>query len=110
MKTVIDDERPVFTLINKFTTTAESAPKIVESLRSFTEHSTMGRPGFVGASIHVSRDGSRVVNYVQWDDEASYRAMFDDPAAKAHFDDVGAIALSVDPVRYDVAYVGSAAR
>ncbi len=107
MKTVIDDARPIFTLINTFTTTPENVPKIVKSLVSFTQRSTMHRPGFIGASIHVSRDGTRVVNYVQWEDDAAFGAMFADPATHAHLDEVRSLASSVDPVRYDVVYVAS---
>jgi quinol monooxygenase YgiN len=110
MTTVIDDARPVFTLINTFTATAENVPKIVASLMAFTQRTTMHRPGFVGTSIHVSRDGTRVVNYVQWADDASFQAMFADPAAQEHMDEVRSLATSVDPVRYDVVYVGSRAR
>ncbi len=34
-------------------------------------------PGFVSANYHLSLDGTVVVNYARWQDEASYRDSFD---------------------------------
>ncbi len=62
--------------------------------------------GFVGASVHRSVDGSYVVNYVQWETQQHFAAMFDNAEAKAHMERVKALALSVNPVFYEVAYVG----
>jgi quinol monooxygenase YgiN len=67
-----------------------------------------GLPGFVGASVHVSLDGARVVNYVQWRSRADLDAMLALPEAKTHMAEVGALADKVEPVPYRVAYVGVA--
>ena len=80
----------------------------MESLRRFTEGVARALPGFVGASVHVSLDGARVLNYVQWRSRADLDAMLALPQAKAHVTEVGALADKVDPVPYRVAYVGSA--
>jgi C-6 monooxygenase len=34
-------------------------------------------PGFLSANYHVSIDGTRVVNYAEWESEESYRRSFD---------------------------------
>jgi hypothetical protein len=35
--------------------------------------------GFVGGKLHRSRDGTRLIQYLQWRDEAAYRLCMDDP-------------------------------
>lgn len=41
-------------------------------------------PGVVSANTHVSTDGSRVVNYAQWDSTEAFQAMTQNPAAREH--------------------------
>lgn len=105
MKATIDDAGTVFTLINTFTTVPEDAPKIVESLRRFSNESASTMEGFVGASVHVSLDKTRVVNYVQWENETFFKRMFSDPRAIAHMREVRTFATAIDPVVYGVAFV-----
>ena len=102
----IDDTAEVFTLINTFHTSRERQEAIVDSLRRFTETVARDLPGFVGASVHVSLDGARVVNYVQWRSRSDLDAMLALPEAKAHMAEVGALADKVEPLPYRVAYVG----
>jgi quinol monooxygenase YgiN len=107
MITQIDQSAEIFTLINTFHTSPDRQPAIVESLRRFTEDFARARPGFISASVHVSLDGARVVNYVQWRHRADLQSMLETPEAQGHLADVGALADRVDPVPYRVAYVGS---
>lgn len=37
-------------------------------------------PGFLGGSLHVSLDGTRLVQHTRWRSEEEYRACIDDPA------------------------------
>jgi len=108
MKALIDDARDVFTLINTFHTAADRQEAVVNSLRRFTEDFARSLPGFIGASVHVSLDGTRVVNYVQWKTGDDLRSMLAAPEAQAHTAEVGALADRVDPVPYAVAFVGTA--
>ena len=103
----IDDSAEIFTLINTFHTSRKRLAAIVESLRRFTADVARSLPGFVGASVHVSLDGGRVVNYVQWRSRADIEAMLALPAAQAHMAEAAALADRVDPVPYRVAYVGA---
>lgn len=103
----IDDSVEIFTLINTFHTSRDRQAAVVESLRRFTEDFALSMPGFIGASVHVSLDGARVVNYVQWRNGADIQAVLATPEAKAHIAEVAALADQVDPVPYRVAYVGS---
>ena len=36
-------------------------------------------PGYVGGALHVSEDGERMVQYLQWRSEEEFRACVDDP-------------------------------
>ncbi|MFD9814354.1 antibiotic biosynthesis monooxygenase [Streptomyces sp. NPDC059080] len=38
-------------------------------------------PGLLGAHLHVSEDGSRVLNHAEWEDHAAWRAFADGPVS-----------------------------
>ncbi len=103
----IDDTANIFTLINTFHTSPDRQAAIVESLRRFTTDFANSLPGFIGASVHISLDGARVVNYVQWRSPDAIQSMLATPEAKAHMAEVAALADRVDPIPYRVAFVGS---
>ncbi len=105
VQTTIDDQAHIFTLINTFKVHEGRAAPVVASLQKFTEEQTKRMPGFVGASVHVSLDGTTVVNYVQWKTRAAFDAMFETPAAKEHMRELKALVVRVSPIFYDVVYV-----
>ena len=105
---VITQGRLIVTLINTFTVEPDYQEAVVESLTRATETIMQGLPGFIGASVHKSLDGRYVANYAQWESEAQFHAMFQNPDAKAHMEEVTALAVSVLPILYTVAYVGDA--
>ena len=105
MPATIDESAHVFTLLNTFHTSPERQDAIVDSLRRFTQETARGLPGFVGASVHASLDGRRVLNYVQWARRENLDAMLARDDARAHMAEVGALADAVDPVPYRVAFV-----
>ncbi len=108
MRTIIDDQARIFTLINTFKVNEGQAAQVVGSLRKFTEEHTVRMPGFMGSSIHVSFDGTTVVNYAQWETRHTFDAMFDSPAAKEHMRELKAFVVSISPLFCDVVYVGKA--
>ena len=57
--------------------------------------------------MHASLDGRRVLNYVQWARREDLEAMLVTPEAQAHMREVAALAETVDPVPYRVAFVGA---
>ena len=95
MRAVINDSADIFTLINTFTVVPQKQGDVVKSLSDFTEQHARSLTGFIGASVHASLDGCRVVNYVQWDCEADLDAMMASPPAQAHIKEVGALAPSM---------------
>lgn len=106
----IDPAAPVFTLINTFHTTPDRQAAIVASLQRFTQETARALPGFVGACVHASLDGQRVLNYVQWARREDLDAMLATPEAQAHMAEVAALAGRIDPVPYRVAFVGAVER
>jgi tetracenomycin F1 monooxygenase len=103
----IEAGREIFTLINTFHVRPSDQGALVAELAAVTERSMRHLPGFVGASVHKSVDGNYVVNYVQWETQEDFAAMFENAEAKAHMAKVKALALSVTPAFYVVAYVGA---
>ncbi len=102
----IEAGTPIFTLINTFTVEPDRQDDVVASLRDITEKVMRGLPGFISACVHKSLDRKHVANYVQWRTPADFQAMFVDPRAKAHMEEVRAMAIDVMPIVYEVAYVG----
>jgi quinol monooxygenase YgiN len=84
--TVIDADADVVTLINHFTVDPTHQRELVDLLIRATANVIRHRPGFITANIHASVDGTRVVNYAQWETEDAMRSMLADPVCKEHTD------------------------
>lgn len=63
------------------------------------------QPGFVSISLHRSRDGGHVVNYVQWRDRKSLETAHHSPEFRKKWPEFGKIADEIDPSLYDVVLV-----
>jgi heme-degrading monooxygenase HmoA len=100
--TTINEHAPYATLINVFTVAPERAAELAEMLRTATEETMRFAPGFISANIHVSTDGTRVVNYAQWQSAEAYRAMLHDPIAREHMGVCAAVTTSFEPRLYTV--------
>lgn len=98
---------PYATLINVFTVDPARSDQLVELLDAATEAVMRHVDGFISANIHISADGSRVVNYAQWASPDAYQAMLANPVAREHMTKAADIAISFDPNLYDVASVHS---
>lgn len=103
--TTISADANVATLINVFTVSPERQQELVDILVRTTEDVMQHLPGFVAANIHPSTDGTRVVNYAQWESAEAFQAMLGDAIAQEHMGQVSAIAEHVDPHLYAVASV-----
>ncbi|HEV7650128.1 MAG TPA: antibiotic biosynthesis monooxygenase [Actinophytocola sp.] len=62
---------PIATLINVFVVQPDRQRRLVELLVRATEDVISHQPGFIAANIHASEDGTRVVNYAQWESPAA---------------------------------------
>lgn len=90
------------TLINVFTVEPEQAERLASLLTSATEEVMQHVDGFISANIHLSADGTRVVNYAQWRDAAAMQAMLQDPTAREHMSKCAELAIGFDPHLYTV--------
>jgi quinol monooxygenase YgiN len=100
--TTIERHAPYATLINVFTVAPERASELAALLDDATEKVMRHVPGFISANIHVSTDGTRVLNYAQWQSAEAYGAMLADPTAREHMGAAAALAESFDPHIYTV--------
>jgi hypothetical protein len=99
MTTTIKPGHDIVTLINVFTVEPNNQQQLVDLLIEATEKTIRHLPGFISANIHQSLDGSRVVNYAQWQRREDFEAM---PHLKAA-SEMGKAA----PRLYDVAHVNN---
>jgi quinol monooxygenase YgiN len=102
LMTTIEQHGSCATLINVFTVEPERARELAGLLTAATDEVMQHVPGFVSANIHLSTDGTRVVNYAQWDSADAFQAMLTNPAAREHMDKCAALATSFDPHLYTV--------
>ena len=100
--TTIEQNSGYVTLINVFTVEPDRAAELAALLHAATQEVMRHQPGFRSANIHVSTDGTHVVNYAQWDSAEAYRAMLADPTTQQHMADAAALAISFDPHLYTV--------
>lgn len=73
--TVISPGQQLCTMINTLTVKPENQQKLFEYLRQMTDEVVVHCPGFVSANFHLSKDGTRIINYAQWQNLADLQAM-----------------------------------
>lgn len=95
-------EGNVCTLINVFETTPEQQQALIDAWIRFTEE-IKDEPGFVGAALHKSADGVRVVNYAHWRSQADFDAFVQRHGRE--FEQLGQNAIRLDPHTYEVVYL-----
>jgi heme-degrading monooxygenase HmoA len=95
---------PVVTLINVFTVDPAGQDELVARWQQATDDVMRHRPGFISASIHRSFDGTKVINYAQWESRDAFAAMFQDPEASAQLTRLAEIGTP-DPVLCEVVSV-----
>ena len=72
----------VFTEIVVFTVEPEHQQPLIDAIVSEVDRWVKHQPGFISASFHKSLDGTKVVNYAQWQSQADWRAFTQDPQGK----------------------------
>ena len=66
------------------------------------------QPGFVSIALHRSKDGSHIVNYIQWHDADTLEAAHRSPEFRKKWPRLGEIADEIEPCLYDVVHVQAA--
>jgi heme-degrading monooxygenase HmoA len=81
-----------------------------EVLELMTEraHFMAKQPGFVSISLHRSKDGTHVVNYIQWDSAENLSAAHHSPEFRKKWPEFGKLAEDIEPSLYDVVQVEAA--
>jgi quinol monooxygenase YgiN len=91
MRTTIETEGSVVTVINVFTVEPSRQNDLVRELEDATERFMKKVPGFISASIHRSLDGHHVANYGQWESKEAIEAMRRNPDAQTAMKKAAAI-------------------
>jgi heme-degrading monooxygenase HmoA len=99
----VSREGILITLINVFETKPEEQPTLIERWMRFAEEAK-DEPGLIGAALHRSIDGTRVVNYAQWRSEADY-SRFEQKYSALFATRLLPIVERVDPHLYEVIYL-----
>jgi len=60
------------------------------------------QPGFVSVNLHRSKDGSHVVNYIQWTNAQKLEAAHHSPEFRKKWPRFGELVDEVEPCIYDV--------
>jgi quinol monooxygenase YgiN len=71
----------VLVVINVFTVSPENQARLVELLARATESTVRHVPGFISATLHQSRDGTKVAMHAQWRSWDDYQRMRENTAA-----------------------------
>jgi quinol monooxygenase YgiN len=103
-QSIIRAGAPVVTLINVFTVEPEQQQRLVELWQRATEEVMRQLPGFVSANVHRSLDGTKVVNYAQWQSREAFQAMLQNPEASVYLRQLAEIGTPA-PVLCEVASV-----
>jgi heme-degrading monooxygenase HmoA len=103
-ESIIRADAPVVTLINVFTVDPTNQRRLVELWQRATDEVMRHMPGFVSANVHRSLDGTKVVNYAQWESQDAFTAMLRHPDTQAHLTGLNEIGTSA-PVLCEVVSV-----
>ena len=66
------------------------------------------QPGFVSVNLHRSKDGSHVINYIQWTNAEKLSAAHHAPEFRRKWPRFGEIAKEIEPCLYDVVFAEAA--
>jgi heme-degrading monooxygenase HmoA len=89
-------------LINVFTVEPGRARQLADVLTAATEEVMQHLDGFISANIHLSTDGTRVVNYAQWRSAEAFQAMLQNSTAQQHMALCAELASGYEPHLYTV--------
>ncbi len=66
------------------------------------------QPGFVSVSLHRSKDGTHLINYIQWTTLEKLAAAHHSPEFRKKWPQFGKLANEIDPGIYEVVYSNAA--
>jgi heme-degrading monooxygenase HmoA len=101
----IEAQSSVVTLINVYEVEPGKQAELASALAEATEKVMRHQPGFISVNIHLSFDGTRVVNYAQWARREDFERLMKNPEAQAQIAKFAQLAKSVSPALYRVSSV-----
>lgn len=66
------------------------------------------QPGFISVNLHRSKDGSHVVNYIQWQNAEQLAAAHQSPEFRRKWPRFGKLVQEIEPCHYEVVYTAAA--
>jgi len=94
-------------LINVFTVAPELQQTLIDLWQRATDDVMRHMPGFISANLHRSLDGTKVVNYAQWESMEAFNAMRQHPTSGEHVKALAEIGASA-PILCEVVSIHSA--
>ena len=98
----VSREGNLVTLINVFETKPEQQQALIDQWIRFVEE-VKEEPGMIGAALHRSIDGTRVINYAQWRSEEDFENFV--RKYREQMEARRPLAEHVDPHLYEVVYL-----
>jgi quinol monooxygenase YgiN len=98
----LDPNSGFLVLINTFTVDPAKADELLAVLSRASEERMRHMPGFISASLHLSGDKRYVANYAQWRSKEDLEAMMKNPDAQVHMREAAGLAISYQPIYYDL--------
>jgi quinol monooxygenase YgiN len=92
------------TLINVFTVDPENQQGLVAVLKEGTEGLMSKLAGYISSSIHIGKDGRRVINYSQWKSAKDIDTMRQNPDVGPYMKRVAALG-TFEAIACEVSYV-----
>jgi heme-degrading monooxygenase HmoA len=94
-------------IVTQITTVTVAADKQEEALRVMKERARFmaTQPGFVSISLHRSKDGGEIVNYVQWKSLEQLEAAHHSPEFRDRWPEFGKLVREAEPKLYELVMV-----
>ena len=106
MSKIHKDKQP----ITQITVVEPEPGKQAEALAVMTERARYmaGQPGFVSVNLHRSKNGTHLINYIQWTTLEKLEAAHHAPEFRKKWPQFGELVKDVDPCLYEVVYSNAA--
>src|SRR5690606_9309803 len=98
----IDPAVERLTLVNVYEVEPDRQAALAKALSESTESTIRNQPGFVSVCIHSSLDGTKIVNYAQWESKEHFQNFMKDPETQKQLATFARLAKSVSPSIYRV--------
>ena len=97
----------IVTQITTVKTTPDNLNEVISLMKERARFMAR-QPGFVSICLHRSKDGSHVVNYVQWKDRKQLAAAHHSPEFRKKWPRFGELIEEAEPCLYDVTHIEAA--